>query len=61
MLLPGVWTKPGGDGDWREDVMDRVHVLDCTLRDGGYCNGWEFGYGNVKKIIGGLLARQTHE
>lgn len=27
--------------------MDRVHVLDCTLRDGGYCNGWEFGYGNV--------------
>ncbi len=35
--------------------MDRVHVLDCTLRDGGYCNGWEFGYGNVKKIIGGLL------
>lgn len=35
--------------------MDRVHVLDCTLRDGGYCNGWEFGYGNVKKIIAGLL------
>ncbi len=35
--------------------MNRVHVLDCTLRDGGYCNGWEFGYGNVKKIIGGLV------
>ncbi len=35
--------------------MNKVHVLDCTLRDGGYCNNWEFGYGNVKKIMNGLV------
>ena len=35
--------------------MNRVHVLDCTLRDGGYCNQWEFGYENTKKIINGLV------
>lgn len=23
----------------------RVKILDCTLRDGGYVNGWEFGHG----------------
>ncbi|CAM3131723.1 hypothetical protein [Sporolactobacillus spathodeae] len=35
--------------------MNRVRVLDCTLRDGGYCNQWRFGYENVKKIINGLV------
>ena len=34
--------------------MNRVNVLDCTLRDGGYCNEWNFGYDNIKKIIAGL-------
>ena len=34
--------------------MGKITVLDCTLRDGGYCNQWEFGYSNVKKIIAGL-------
>lgn len=34
---------------------NRVRVLDCTLRDGGYCNQWEFGFENTKKIIGGLV------
>ena len=29
-------------------------ILDCTLRDGGYCNKWEFGRNNIKKIIKGL-------
>ena len=23
--------------------MKRIKVLDCTLRDGGYVNNWEFG------------------
>ncbi len=36
--------------------MSQVHILDCTLRDGGYCNQWEFGFNNIKKIIGGLVA-----
>ncbi|MFV0241638.1 MAG: aldolase catalytic domain-containing protein [Lacrimispora sphenoides] len=35
--------------------MNTVHVLDCTLRDGGYCNQWQFGFENTKKIITGLI------
>jgi len=35
--------------------MNRVHVLDCTLRDGGYCNQWNFGFENTKKITTGLI------
>ncbi|MGN1133068.1 MAG: aldolase catalytic domain-containing protein [Oscillospiraceae bacterium] len=35
--------------------MNTVHVLDCTLRDGGYCNQWQFGFENTKKIISGLV------
>ncbi|MCR5323418.1 MAG: aldolase catalytic domain-containing protein [Lachnospiraceae bacterium] len=35
--------------------MNNVHVLDCTLRDGGYCNDWKFGYYNIIKIIDGLV------
>lgn len=35
--------------------MNRVHILDCTLRDGGYCNQWEFGFDNTRKIVSGLI------
>lgn len=35
--------------------MNNIQILDCTLRDGGYCNNWEFGFNNIKKIIKGLL------
>lgn len=35
--------------------MNTVHVLDCTLRDGGYCNQWQFGFENTKKIIQSLV------
>ena len=35
--------------------MNKVQVLDCTLRDGGYCNEWEFGFENSKKILIGLV------
>lgn len=35
-------------------MKDRIYVLDSTLRDGGYCNNWEFGYENQKKIVSGL-------
>lgn len=28
-----------------------VHVLDCTLRDGGYVNDWCFGDENAKRIV----------
>jgi 4-hydroxy 2-oxovalerate aldolase len=35
--------------------MNTIHELDCTLRDGGYCNNWEFGFENIRKIISGLV------
>lgn len=35
--------------------MNKIQVLDCTLRDGGYCNQWEFGFGNIVKIVQGLV------
>lgn len=35
--------------------MNRIRVLDCTLRDGGYCNNWKFGFENTKKIVSGLV------
>ncbi len=35
--------------------MSSIQVLDCTLRDGGYCNQWKFGYENIKKIVTGLM------
>ena len=31
--------------------MQKIKVLDCTLRDGGYCNNWEFGNDNIRNII----------
>lgn len=34
--------------------MSKVKLLDCTLRDGGYCNQWNFGHANIKKIISSL-------
>lgn len=35
--------------------MKSVQVLDCTLRDGGYCNSWQFGKRNIKKILKCLI------
>lgn len=35
--------------------MNNISVLDCTLRDGGYCNQWNFGEKNIKKIINDLV------
>ena len=31
--------------------MKRVNLLDCTLRDGGYVNDWEFGHDNLVSIF----------
>lgn len=36
--------------------MGKLTVLDCTLRDGGYCNQWRFGKENIKTIIDGLVS-----
>lgn len=31
--------------------MGQVRLLDCTLRDGGYINDWEFGHNNLISIF----------
>ena len=35
--------------------MNKIQILDCTLRDGGYCNEWRFGFENAKRITAGLV------
>ncbi len=35
--------------------MSKINVLDCTLRDGGYCNNWKFGKQNIGRIINALV------
>lgn len=35
--------------------MKALKLLDCTLRDGGYINDWNFGYDVIKGIIGDLV------
>lgn len=35
--------------------MSNVQILDCTLRDGGYCNDCRFGFRNQKKITHALV------
>lgn len=34
--------------------MNKIRILDCTLRDGGYCNQWRFGFDNIINIVSGL-------
>ncbi len=31
--------------------MNNIRILDCTLRDGGYVNDFNFGRGNIRRII----------
>lgn len=35
--------------------MSKIEILDCTLRDGGYCNNWQFGEKNIRSIVNNLL------
>jgi 4-hydroxy 2-oxovalerate aldolase len=34
--------------------MANIGILDCTLREGGYVNNWDFGCSNIKEIITNL-------
>ena len=34
--------------------MRKLRLLDCTLRDGGYVNDWNFGFGSIKSIFSRL-------
>ncbi len=35
-------------------MSDRINILDCTLRDGGYVNSWKFNENTTKDVIYGL-------
>ena len=35
--------------------MRNIQILDCTLRDGGFVNDWDFGMGSIVSIIGRLV------
>lgn len=37
-------------------VNKTIKILDCTLRDGGYVNDWNFGYNNISNIIQNINA-----
>ena len=39
--------------------MNNIKLLDCTLRDGGYINNWEFGFRVIKDIIKKLTESQV--
>ena len=34
--------------------MPDIKLLDCTLRDGGYVNSWNWGFAAAKDIIASL-------
>ena len=36
--------------------MSTMHLLDCTLRDGGYLNDWQFGKDNITSIFERLVS-----
>lgn len=35
--------------------MNKINLLDCTLRDGGYINNWAFGLETIKNILTKLV------
>ena len=35
--------------------MGDIKLLDCTLRDGGYVNDWNFGHNNLVSIFERLV------
>lgn len=37
------------------NIMGKISLLDCTLRDGGYVNNWRFGSRNISGIVRGLV------
>lgn len=41
------------------NISKKIQLLDCTLRDGSYINGSDFGSGAIKGIIGKLSAAKV--
>lgn len=40
--------------------MRKINLLDCTLRDGGYINDWNFGYKTICSIINQLVESKVN-
>jgi len=38
--------------------MNDIKLLDCTLRDGGYVNDWEFGHDNIINVFERLVSAE---
>ncbi len=36
--------------------MNKINILDCTLRDGGYVNNWDFGHSTIVCIFERLVS-----
>ena len=36
--------------------MNKIHLLDCTLRDGGYYNAWDFEPRLIKAYVKAMAA-----
>jgi len=39
--------------------MKNIELLDCTLRDGGYVNDWEFGHDNIVILFERLVSSEV--
>jgi 4-hydroxy 2-oxovalerate aldolase len=39
--------------------MNRIKILDCTLRDGGYYNNWDFSLGLIKDYLEAMVSIQA--
>ena len=40
-------------------AMFDFKLLDCTLRDGGYINNWEWGFQRAREIIYSLVQAEV--
>ncbi len=43
----------------RLEMKSEIKLLDCTLRDGGYLNDWEFGKSNIVNIFERLVSAKV--
>ena len=39
--------------------MEKIRLLDCTLRDGGYINDWNFGARTIRNLLARLVDAKT--
>ena len=42
-----------------DNMETKVSLLDCTLRDGGYVNDWNFGHNNLVSVFERLVSAKV--